>query len=116
MANVRIFADKLLVGALCSLSLAACTGGASPTAPTASPGVTPGVLSSFTRSEVPVQAPAALRKKSDNRFVTCSPADGSFVQISVEAMGGVNQAVQHCHKVLNGKSGGVVKAPPPEVP
>ena len=116
MANVRIFAEELLVvGALCSLSVAGCAGGGMPTAPTASPGSVTAVPLRFTGSET-VQAAEGLRKKPDNRFVTCFPPDGSFLQISIEAMGGVNEAVQYCHQVLNGKTGGVVKAPPPDVP
>ena len=117
MAKVRNFASELLVvGVLCSLSLGGCAGGAAPTAPTASSGAATGAPFRFTGTDTSIQPGAGLRKKPDNRFVTCFPADGSFLQISTEAMGGVDEAVHYCRNVLNGKTGGVVKAPPPDVP
>jgi len=115
MANVFFAGKALVAGAVCSLFLVGCTGGASPVAPTASFAPASATLSPLARTAGPVQA-ASLRKKSDDRFITCFPDDGSFLQISVEAIGGVNEAVQYCHKVLNGKTGGVEKAPAPEVP
>lgn len=117
MAKVRNVVGKMLAAAaVCSLSLAGCTGAASPIAPTASSNSTPVALAPTARTEAPIQSVAGLRKKPDDRFIICLPPDGSFHQISVEAMGGTNEAVQYCHKVLDGKSGGIVKAPPPDVP
>ena len=73
MANVRIFAEELLVvGALCSLSVAGCAGGGMPTAPTASPGSVTAVPLRFTGSET-VQAAEGLRKKPDNSFAEAMP-------------------------------------------
>ena len=117
MAKVpNVVAKVLVFGAVCSSSLTGCSNGSSPTAPTTSLGSSSQGLSPFTRTLAPVEAGSALRKGPDNRFVTCYPPDGSFLQISIVAMGGVDEAVQYCHKELNGKSGGVVKAPPPELP
>jgi hypothetical protein len=117
MAKVRNVVGKMLAaGAVCSLSLAGCTGAASPIAPTA-PSNSPSVaLVPAARTEAPIQPVAGLRKKPDDRFLICLPADGSFHQFSLEAMGGMNEAMQYCHKVLDGKSGGIVTAPPPEAP
>ena len=117
MAKVpNVIAKVLVAGAVCSSSFAGCSGGPSPTAPTTSLGSSSQGLAPFTRTLAPVEAGSALRKGPDSRFVTCYPPDGSFLQISVVAFGGVDEAVQYCHKVLDGKSGGVVKAPPPDEP
>lgn len=117
MAKVRNVVGKVLVAvAMCSLSFAGCSSAPSPTAPTASLDAGSQGLTPVMRARGPVDAVSALRKGPDDRFVTCFPPDGSFLQISIVAMGGVNDAVQYCHKVLNGKSGGMVKAPPPVVP
>ena len=117
MAKARNMVGKMLAaGAVCSLSFAGCTGAASPIAPTASSNSISPALVPTARTAAPIQSSAGLRKKADDRFLICLPADGSFLQISLEAMGGMNEAVQYCHKVLDGKSGGIVKAPPPDVP